>query len=151
MWDKLQYNMYRRYKHPSKTALCTVSCYCFFSNQFTHGFTPVLHFSSLTILQIFSIKNRPPPPSLFPILHFTSLHSTSICFVHFTSLYFTLLRLYWIPFHFTLDFSLHFWHSLHLTSLVCSVWTSTLHITNRPVLYNRNEQCLQRGTDWGFK
>jgi len=42
------------------------------------------------------------PPSPFPLLYFTSPHSPSLCFVHFTSLYCTSLPS-------TLDnFSLHF-------------------------------------------
>ena len=49
--------MYKRQKHPSKTALCTVSCHCRLppphppypqKKSLTHAFTTVLHFSSLT-------------------------------------------------------------------------------------------------------
>jgi len=80
--------------------LCTVSCNLFFTviNSLTL-FTPALHFSSLiTPINLFHKDSSPP----FPILHFTSSHSTSLCFIHFTSLYCTSLPS-------TLDdFTLHF-------------------------------------------
>ena len=89
----------KKAKHSSKTVLCTV---CFnYSFPIINSLTlSPQSFTShhLLLLQTFSIKTPPP----FPILHFFSPHSTSVCFVHFTSFYFTSL-------HFTLDnFSLHF-------------------------------------------
>ena len=99
----------QKVKHPSETVPCTVSCFVlFFNHKLAHAFTPVLNFSSLTSpIDVFH-KESPPP---FPILHFTSPHSTSLRFVHFASLYFTSLP-------FTSDnFSLHLrlFTSLHQT------------------------------------
>jgi len=76
---------------------------------------------TLLLLLTFSIKTRSSPPP--PILHFTSPHSTSLCFFHFTSLYCTSL-------HSTLNnFSLNFrlFNSLYAASLQFLMISSTLY------------------------
>ena len=69
----------------------------------------------ILLLKTFSIKTRSPLPSPLPILHFTSPHSTSLCFVHFTLFHFATLQIRYI---FT---------SLYAASLHFSMISSTLY------------------------
>jgi len=97
----------------------TVFCNCFLQ-LFIHSRFHSTHSLLITTPINVLIKDSSP----FPTLHFTSLHSTSLCFVHFTSLYCT------SPHTSLNNFSLNFriFTSLYSASLQFSMITSTLYV-----------------------
>ena len=104
-----------------KTPKQESTVFCFLQSIIHPRFHPSL--SLLTAYSPYNLSHKNSFPS-FPVLHCTSPHFSSRCFVHFTSLYCTLL-------HFTLDsFSLHFRFctSLDSASLHFSMISSTLYL-----------------------
>ena len=99
--------MYKRQKHPSKTALCTVSCNCFFPQSLIHSFFHPSPSLLITYYPInFSIKTRSPSPIPYTALHLIPLHFASFPSFHFTSFRCTL---HWITFHFALQTAVAQW------------------------------------------